>query len=1009
MKKRLTQRNQISQPESPETALRQRAEKIAAQLPTAPLAGGESQNGEANRQTLHELHELHVHQIELEMQNEELRRTQAQVEIARERYFDLYDLAPIGYCTLSGNGLILQANLTATQLLGVMHTELIRQSLTRFIVHDDQDVFYHLRTQLIATGEPQSCELQMRRADGTVFWARLEGTTALDDTGAPALRIVLSDCSARKQAEAALQDSYEALHSILEITLDGFWHISALGRLLDVNPAYCQQSGYSRAELLGMPIGKLIAAERTLETTTYLASTLRLGHQQFESVHRRKDQSLWQVEVSSTYRDVAGGQYFMFLRDISKRKLVEEKLELAASVFSHSHEGIMITAADNTIINVNAAFTRITGYSREEALGQTPHLLNSGRQSKEFYATLWHSLEQKGHWYGEVWNRRKNGEIYVEMQTISAVRDTRGNVAQYVALFSDITEAKQHQNELEHIAHYDALTTLPNRVLLADRLHQAIVQTLRRGQLLEVVFLDLDGFKTINDKFGHEAGDQLLMALAAGMKQALRECDTLARIGGDEFVAVLVDLPDVASSMPMLERLLAAASQPVQVGELTLQVSASMGVTFCPQEDEADADTLLRQADQAMYQAKLAGKNRLHFFDIEEDRSVRGHHESIEHIRQALLANEFVLHYQPKVNLRTGAVIGAEALIRWQHPLRGLISPAEFLPVIEEHSLAIELGEWVINSALTQVEQWQAAGLNIPVSVNIGARQLQQHNFVERLLSILAVHPGVKPSCLELEVLETSALEDVTHVSKVIDACRKLGIMFALDDFGTGYSSLTYLKRLPVAMLKIDQSFVRDMLDDPDDLSILKGVVGLASAFHLQVIAEGVETVEHGAMLLQLGCELAQGYGIARPMPGQQLPNWATVWWRHSDWSNLPLLSQADLPMLFASVELRSWTKAIESYLKDERSTPPPLNHQPSHFDQWLKGDGLSRHGQQPSFAKIAALHQQMRSLIAELYGLCERQGNGKKPEALARLGELYELQDALLAQLPLLMADPGH
>lgn len=1006
MKKRLTQRNQISQPESPETALRQRAEKIAAQLPTPSLAGGESQGCEASWQTLHE---LHVHQIELEMQNEELRRTQAQVETARERYFDLYDLAPIGYCTLSSNGLILQANLTATQLLGVVRTELLKQPLTRFIVHDDQDVFYHLRTQLIATGEPQSCELQMRRAGGTVFWARLEGTTALDDTGAPALRIVLSDCSARKQAEVALQDSYEALHSILETTLDGFWHVSAQGRLLDVNPAYCQQSGYSRTELLGMPIGKLIAPERTLETTNYLASTLRLGHQQFESVHRRKDQSLWQVEVSGTYRDVAGGQYFMFLRDISKRKLAEEKLELAASVFSHSNEGIMITAADSTIINVNAAFTRITGYSREEALGQTPHLLNSGRQSKEFYATLWHSLEQKGHWYGEIWNRRKNGEIYVEMQTISAVRDTRGNVAQYVALFSDITEAKQHQSELEHIAHYDALTTLPNRVLLADRLHQAIVQTLRRGQLLEVVFLDLDGFKTINDKFGHEAGDQLLIALAAGMKQALRECDTLARIGGDEFVAVLVDLPDVASSIPMLERLLAAASQPVQVGELTLRVSASMGVTFCPQEDEADADTLLRQADQAMYQAKLAGKNRLHFFDIEEDRSVRGHHESIEHIRQALLANEFVLHYQPKVNLRTGAVIGAEALIRWQHPLRGLISPAEFLPVIEEHSLAIELGEWVINSALTQVEQWQAAGLNIPVSVNIGARQLQQHNFVERLLSILAVHPGVKPSSLELEVLETSALEDVTHVSKVIDACRKLGIMFALDDFGTGYSSLTYLKRLPVAMLKIDQSFVRDMLDDPDDLSILKGVVGLASAFHLQVIAEGVETVEHGAMLLQLGCELAQGYGIARPMPGQQLPNWATVWWRHSDWSNLPLLSQADLPMLFASVELRSWTKAIESYLKDERSTPPPLNHQPSHFDQWLKGDGLSRHGQQPSFAKIAALHQQMRSLIAELYGLCERQGNGKKPEALARLGELYELQDALLAQLPLLMADPGH
>ncbi|MDO9323267.1 MAG: PAS domain S-box protein, partial [Pseudomonas sp.] len=329
-------------------------------MPTLPAEDGESQDSQASRQTLHE---LRVHQIELEMQNEELRRTQAQVETARERYFDLYDLAPVGYCTLSGNGLILQANLTATQLLGVVRTELVKQPLSRFILHDDQDIFYRLRTQLIATGEPQACELHMRRTGSAAFWARLEATTALDDTGAPALRIVLSDCSARKQAEAALADSYEALHSILETTLDGFWHVNAQGRLQDVNPAYCRQSGYSRAELLDMPISKLIAPERTLETTTYLASTQRLGHQQFESVHRRKDQSLWQVEVSSTYRDVTGGQYFMFLRDISKRKLAEEKLVLAASVFSHSHEGIMITAADSTIVNVNAAFTRITGYS----------------------------------------------------------------------------------------------------------------------------------------------------------------------------------------------------------------------------------------------------------------------------------------------------------------------------------------------------------------------------------------------------------------------------------------------------------------------------------------------------------------------------------------------------------------------------------------------------------------------------------------------------------------------
>ncbi|MBX9753635.1 MAG: EAL domain-containing protein [Pseudomonadaceae bacterium] len=992
MKKRLTRNDQAAPTVSPETALRQRAENIAAQLPTSPVQGSE-----ASWQTLHE---LRVHQIELEMQNEELRRTQAQVETARERYFDLYDLAPVGYCTVNSKGLILQANLTATQLLGVVRSELVKQPLTRFITHEDQDIFYHLRTQLIATGEPQSCELRMRKAGSAAFWAHLEATTALDDTGAPALRIVLSDCSARKQAEAALADSHAALHSILETTLDGFWHVDAQGCLLDVNPAYCQQSGYSRAELLGMPISTLIDPEHMQEATSRLANTLRLGHQQFESLHRRKDQSLWHVEVSSTYQNVAGGQYFMFLRDISKRKQAEEKLELAASVFSHSREGIMITAADSTILNVNAAFTRITGFSRDEALGQTPRLLRSGRQGQEFYASMWHNLEQKGHWYGEIWNKRKNGELYVEMQTISAVRDARGNVVRYVALFSDITEAKQHQSELEHIAHYDALTSLPNRVLLADRLHQAIVQTLRRGQLLEVVFLDLDGFKTINDKHGHEAGDQLLIALAAGMKQALRECDTLARIGGDEFVAVLVDLPDVASSMPMLERLLAAASQPVQVGELVLQVSASMGVTLCPQEEEVDADTLLRQADQAMYQAKLAGKNRAHFFDLEQDRSVRGHHESLAHIRQALAAHEFVLHYQPKVNLRTGAVIGAEALIRWQHPQRGLLAPAEFLPVIENHPLAIEIGEWVLTSALTQLERWHAEGLNISVSVNIGALQLQQKNFVTRLLSILATHPQVSPSNLELEVLETSALEDIAHVSRVILACQAIGVRFALDDFGTGYSSLTYLKRLPITLLKIDQSFVCNMLNDPDDLSILKGVISLASAFHLQVIAEGVETVEHGAMLLQLGCELAQGYGIARPMPAHQLPSWAVDWWLRSGWNKLPQLSQADLPLLFAGVELRAWTNALESHLKGERPSPPPLNAQHSHFGQWLKGDGLTRHGNRASFAGINALHQRLHTLAAEL---CELHSS---TTALARFGELDDLQATLLEQLRLLMTD---
>ncbi|MHB8950409.1 MAG: putative bifunctional diguanylate cyclase/phosphodiesterase, partial [Rhodoferax sp.] len=393
-----------------------------------------------------------------------------------------------------------------------------------------------------------------------------------------------------------------------------------------------------------------------------------------------------------------------------------------------------------------------------------------------------------------------------------------------------------------------------------------------------------DGFKAINDRHGHEAGDLLLMTVAARMKQALREGDTLARIGGDEFVAVLLDLSDNQASVPMLRRVLAAAAEPVLLGELVLQVSASVGVTFYPQADEVEADQLLRQGDQAMYQAKLAGKNRYHFFDAEKDRSVRGHHESLERIRLALDRREFVLHYQPKVNMRTGAVIGAEALIRWQHPEKGLLAPALFLPVIEDHPLAVEVGEWVIATALSQIERWQAQGLTLPVSVNVGARQLQQIDFVASLRELLAAHPKVDPSLLEIEVLETSALDDLAGVSQVIEDCHQMGVLFAMDDFGTGYSSLTYLKRLRVTLLKIDQSFVRDMLDDPDDLAILQGVIGLAGAFRRDVIAEGVETIAHGTLLLQLGCDLAQGFGIARPMPAELMPAWASAWQRDAAW-----------------------------------------------------------------------------------------------------------------------------
>jgi diguanylate cyclase (GGDEF)-like protein len=458
----------------------------------------------------------------------------------------------------------------------------------------------------------------------------------------------------------------------------------------------------------------------------------------------------------------------------------------------------------------------------------------------------------------------------------------------------DITEQKKAEVELERIAHYDMLTDLPNRVLLADRLSQAMVQCQRRNQSLAVAYLDLDGFKTVNDTHGHDVGDKLLNTVSQRMKVALRDGDTLARIGGDEFIAVLIDLDNTEDQNPVLERLLKAAAEPVFVGDIVMQVSVSIGVTLYPQ-DGVDADQLIRHADHAMYIAKHAGKNQYQLFDTAQDNAIKIQQEDISDIRLALDRSEFLLHYQPKVNMHTGEVIGVEALIRWQHSDRGLVPPLDFLPSIEGNPISLELGEWVIDTALSQISQWQSMRVDIPISVNISGYQLQQTNFTTRLSALLAAHPEVDPNYLELEILETSVLNNISQVSDTMTACHDLGVSFSLDDFGTGYSSLVHLRRLPAYLIKIDQSFVRDMLDDADDLAIIEGVIGLAKTFKHEVIAEGVETIEHGVALLQLGCQLAQGYGIARPMPSDDIPEWVSSWKADDSWQSPGLVERTEL------------------------------------------------------------------------------------------------------------------
>ncbi len=874
------------------------------------------------------------------------------------------------------------------------------------IVHPDDLAIVKRNFELVFQGK-KTFDLEHRivRRDGAVLWTHSQAEMFYGPDGKPKTFLgTMLDITEHKRADAALRESKE----LLQLFID---HAPAALAMMDTEMRFVAVNRrWQEANFLA---GKEVIGRTYLEMLPYIPEIWKDALSRAlagETVHVEEgcyevpDGSVqwWRGEVLpwQTASGAVGG-IILFTEDVTQQKRTEERLQLAASVFTHAREGILITDPNGLIVEVNNMFSRITGYSRDEVLGRHTRLLKSGIQTADFYAEMWRALKDKGQWSGEIWNRDKNGEIFAEMLTISAIYEAGGNVQRYVALFSDITQLKEHERKLEHIAHYDVLTGLPNRVLLADRLRQGMAQMHRQKRVLAVAYLDLDGFKAINDRYGHEAGDLLLAAVSHTMKQTLREGDTLARLGGDEFVAVLLDLADVAASEIALDRLLAAAAESVQVDGMTFQVSASVGVTFYPQAEEVAADQLMRQADQAMYQAKLAGRNRYHIFDPNQDLSVRGHHEDLAHIGRALAEHEFVLYYQPKVNMRTGAVIGAEALIRWQHPERGLLPPAMFLPVIEEHQLAVEVGEWVIDTALSQMERWRTSGLDIPVSVNVGALQLQQGDFVDRLRGILARHPGIESSRLELEVLETSALQDVVQVSKVINACREFGVLFALDDFGTGYSSLTYLKRLPANVLKIDQSFVREILDDAESLSILEGVLGLAAAFHRVVIAEGVETVEHGLLLLLLGCELAQGYGIARPMPADQFPGWVAAWRPDPRWENASIVGTDGRQALYAGVEHRAWLSAIDAFLKGERHAAPAVDRGTCRFCAWLEVEDRAGRGGLPDLQAIHAIHEQIHGLAAALLDLKAQGWNAK---GVAGLGELHSLQSALLSHLEIPM-----
>ncbi|MDP1770713.1 MAG: EAL domain-containing protein [Methylobacter sp.] len=692
------------------------------------------------------LHELQVHQIELEMQNEELLIAQTEVEASLKRYTELYDMAPVGYLTLGRDGVIHQINLKAAKQLGIFRAQLKQQRFSIFISADSLPVFNDFLSDVFVGKTAHGCELTLLPADSS-----------------PA-RII--------QLEAIANDDDQTCRAILV--------------------------------------------------------------------------------------------------DITERKGNEEKLKLANLVYQAIGEAIMVADADNQIVTVNPAFTELTGYTLQEAVGQSTTLLKSGHQNEAFYQIMWHALETTGHWQGEIWNRRKNGETYLEWLTINTVYDDKNNVRHRVATFSDITDQKHAEQTIWQQANFDSLTGLPNRHMFYERLAQEMKKSRRVGLPLALLFLDLDHFKDVNDTLGHCKGDLLLKEMAQRLLNCVRSTDTVARLGGDEFTIILAELHEQDSIERLAQDILCQLTKPFELAGEVAYVSVSIGITLYP-EDTDDIDVLIKNADQAMYAAKDQGRNCRHYFTISMQEAALTRMRLINDLRSALAECQFRLAYQPIVELATGSIHKAEALIRWQHPTRGLISPAEFIPVAEATGMIIDIGEWVFREAAQQTAQWRTEHHDdFQVSINKSPVQFQKEGNGHLAWFDYLRELGLPGQSIVVEITEGLLMDAGVLITGQLLAFRDAGIQVSLDDFGTGYSSLSYLKKFDIDYLKIDQSFTRNLGPNANDLALCEAIIVMAHKLGIKVIAEGIETQEQCDLLMAAGCDYGQGYLFSRPVPADE-------------------------------------------------------------------------------------------------------------------------------------------
>lgn len=1003
----------MSQPtDSPDksTELRRQGEEILLQKAAQT---SESLTPEQARQVLHE---LQVHQIELEMQNEELRRTQAELDISRALYFDLYDLAPVGYCTITEQGIVLISNLTLSAMLGAARENLVKQPFSRFVLPEDQDIYYRYRKSLCATGTAQTFDLRLKKGIAA-FWASLTMTAARDAKGNSVCRAVVNNVDERKRIEDDLRASEARFRSYFELPLHGIVISTPEKGWIDVNDRLCSILGYSRDEIfrttwselthpddlasdnelfdrilsgqidhytldkrfvvkegkviwtrlavgcVRKPDGRVNYLVAVLDdiTTMKRAEQALLDSEAFargildslndsiavidskgvvlavnEAWKRFADENSGEsgkppqsTEVGSNYLEIClATSGYEYVDAVCALNGIHAVLDQKISLFSMDYacpsptqqywfsmrvtplgqngEGAVITHIDITelknaknwleqltheqlamldnelvgiaklrnhrIFWINRALETIFGYEPGELDGQSTRVAFLDDVAYEQFGEIaFAKLNEYGTFRTQIEMVRKDGEkLWIDI----GGANLPGDSDESLWVLADITAIKRQQGVIEYIAYHDTLTGLPNRLLITDRLIQALAQAKREKLLLAVCYLDLDNFKPVNDIFGHSVGDRLLIEIARRLQTSIRANDTVGRLGGDEFVLLLVNSDNIDEYRAVLERVIETVSQPVDIDEThQTTVSASIGVSIFPQ-DAADSDILLRYADQAMFIAKQNGRNRCQFFDYSLERRLEAMHEKLERIQQGLASGEFRLYFQPKVDFFGKTLVGFEALIRWQHPVLGFMEPSDFLPAIENKPVALVMGEWVIRDALQQMQVWRREGVNLKVSVNVFAHQLHQPDFVENLRKTLLEYPDTPLGQLQIEITETAALPNLSAIQEVITDCQAMGVEFSIDDFGMGYSSLNYLRHLSAKELKIDKSFVLDMLVNREDSAIVESIIAFGRSFERSVIAEGVETLAHIQRLLELGCGLMQGYVIAHPIPSEDVITW---------------------------------------------------------------------------------------------------------------------------------------